>query len=138
MLPTHLLVRYGAFAALAAAANLGTQRMVLGLGSSTTLFATALVAGTGAGLLLKYFLDKRWIFRDPATGLRAHRDRFSRYTLMGLATTGLFWGTETASWLLWRREDLREMGALLGLGLGYVVKYQLDRRFVFAVPAQDD
>ena len=51
---------------------------------------------------------------------------------MGLVTTALFWGTETAFWLLWGTEAMRELGAVLGLSVGYVVKYNLDKRYVFS------
>lgn len=50
---------------------------------------------------------------------------------MGLVTTAIFWGTETAFWLLWQTDAMRELGAVLGLTVGYVVKYRLGRRFVF-------
>jgi putative flippase GtrA len=38
---------------------------------------------------------------------------------------------ETAFWVVWQTKELRELGAILGLAIGYVVKYRLDRRFVF-------
>ncbi|MDC1270063.1 GtrA family protein, partial [Amylibacter sp.] len=38
---------------------------------------------------------------------------------------------ETAFWLVWQTYAMRELGAVLGLSIGYVVKYNLDRRFVF-------
>jgi putative flippase GtrA len=50
---------------------------------------------------------------------------------MGVFTTLIFWGFETGCWLLWRTDHTREAGAIVGLCIGYVVKYQLDRRFVF-------
>jgi putative flippase GtrA len=50
---------------------------------------------------------------------------------MGIVTTAIFWSTETAFWLIWETHTMRELGAVLGLSLGYVVKYALDRRFVF-------
>jgi putative flippase GtrA len=43
----------------------------------------------------------------------------------------MFWGAETASWLIWRTDVMRELGAVIGLTIGYIVKYNLDRRFVF-------
>ncbi|MEL6702576.1 MAG: GtrA family protein, partial [Pseudomonadota bacterium] len=46
-------------------------------------------------------------------------------------TTMIFWGTETAFWLIWDTDIMRELGAVIGLSIGYVVKYNLDRRFVF-------
>ncbi|WP_245779249.1 GtrA family protein [Albimonas pacifica] len=87
--------------------------------------------GTAVGLVVKYLLDKRWIFFDRSTGARAHARRFALYTLMGVATTAIFWGSEAAAWWVWRSNAARETGAVLGLMVGYVAKYQFDRRFVF-------
>jgi putative flippase GtrA len=129
-----LILRYVAFAILATFANLGTQRLVLLSGDTQLVFALAVVVGTAAGLVVKYILDKRWIFADRTTGVREHGRKFSLYTAMGLITTAIFWASETAFWLIWNTHEAREIGAVLGLAVGYVVKYQLDRRFVFNVP----
>jgi putative flippase GtrA len=129
--PHALILRYAGFAVLATLANLATQRMILSSGSSGPRFALALACGTIVGLLIKYLLDKRWIFFDVETGLRAHGRKFTLYAVMGLITTVLFWGTETAFWMIWQTDPMRELGAILGLFVGYVVKYNLDRRFVF-------
>lgn len=126
-----LILRYAAFAAVATVANLAAQRVVLQYGDTGGHFAAAVGAGTIVGLVIKYLLDKRWIFYDVETGLKNHSRKFSLYTAMGLITTAIFWGTETAFWLIWQTDLMRELGAILGLSVGYVVKYQLDRRFVF-------
>ncbi|MEM8802054.1 MAG: GtrA family protein [Pseudomonadota bacterium] len=126
-----LVLRYTFFAVLATLANLGTQRLVLAYGDSGLVFALAVGAGTLVGLVIKYALDKRWIFYDLDTGVKAHGQKFSLYTAMGLITTAIFWGTETAFWLIWQTDLMRELGAIIGLSIGYIVKYQLDRRFVF-------
>ena len=126
-----LILRYGAFAVVATIVNLGIQRLVLAFGETALFFALAVGAGTLAGLVVKYILDKRWIFYDLATGAKAHGEKFSRYTAMGLITTAIFWGTETAFWLVWQTDLMRELGAIIGLAIGYVTKYQLDRRYVF-------
>jgi len=128
---TTLVVRYSLFAALAVVANLAAQRLVLLGGEGPGHFALAVFFGTAVGLVVKYVLDKRWIFYDTASGLGAHSRQFSLYTAMGLVTTAIFWGTETAFWLIWQTHFAREAGAVLGLAVGYVVKYHLDRRFVF-------
>ena len=129
-----LILRYALFAVAAVLVNLATQRLVLalpwpapGLG-----LAMAIAAGTLTGLVVKYLLDKRWIFFDMDTGVAAHGRKFALYTAMGVVTTAIFWGTETLFWLAWRTEAMRELGAVLGLTVGYVTKYRLDRRFVFA------
>ena len=126
-----LVLRYAFFAVLATLANLATQRGLLWLGDSGAVFGLAMAAGTIVGLVLKYILDKRWIFSDMNVGVKAHSKRFSLYTAMGLVTTAIFWGMETAFWLVWQTDAMRELGAVLGLSIGYVVKYNLDRRFVF-------
>lgn len=128
---SQLIIRYVAFAVLATVANLGTQRLVLGWDASAWGFGVAIFTGTLVGLVIKYVLDKRWIFADVGTGIKAHGRKFSLYTLMGVVTTAIFWGTETAFWLAWHTEMMREVGAVLGLAVGYIVKYNLDRRFVF-------
>ena len=134
MSPLSLTVRYVAFAVVATAGNLATQRLVMGLSDHALAFHSALLAGTLVGLVIKYALDKRWIFADSALGLAAHGRRFSLYTLMGVVTTAVFWGTETAFWLAWHTQGAREAGAVLGLSVGYLAKYQLDRRYVFTGP----
>lgn len=126
-----LVLRYAAFAMIATIANLGVQRLVLTQGSDGLTFALAVGAGTLVGLVIKYILDKRWIFYDLNTGVKAHGQKFSLYTAMGLITTAIFWGTETAFWLIWHTDFMRELGAVIGLSIGYIVKYNLDRRFVF-------
>ena len=128
----QIALRYAAFAVSATVANLGAQRLVLAFsGEGGGGLALAIVAGTVVGLVLKYALDKRWIFFDRSSGVAAHGKRFSLYTVMGVVTTLIFWGFETAFWYAWRTDAMREAGAILGLAIGYCVKYELDRRFVF-------
>lgn len=131
MTRSSLILRYALFAALATLANLGSQRAVLTLGDDTPQYVAAVIVGTLLGLVVKYVLDKRWIFADPSTGLRAHGRMFTLYTIMGGITTALFWGFETVFWLTFHTHTARELGALIGLAIGYAVKYRLDRRFVF-------
>lgn len=133
---TDLILRYAGFAVLATLANLAAQRGVLALWHGPFALPLAIGVGTLAGLVLKYLVDKRWIFADRSRGAATHARKFTLYTLMGVATTAIFWGSETAFWLIWRTDPMRELGAVLGLSVGYVVKYQLDRRFVFAPAAR--
>ncbi|SON57980.1 GtrA-like protein [Hartmannibacter diazotrophicus] len=126
-----LVLRYAFFAVAATLVNLAMQRLVLLTGSTWMHFAAAIGVGTIIGLLVKYVLDKRWIFYDTATGVKAHGQKFTLYTTMGLVTTAIFWGMETIFWMASHTDEMRELGAIIGLAIGYVVKYNLDRRFVF-------
>lgn len=129
--PHVLIFRYAAFAAVATVANLAAQRVVLSWFDDGYGLALAVFTGTAVGLVLKYILDKRWIFFDTSHGAAMHGKKFSLYTLMGVATTAIFWGAETSFWLIWQSDFMREVGAVLGLSVGYFVKYKLDRKFVF-------
>ncbi|HBS50891.1 MAG TPA: hypothetical protein DEA05_12795, partial [Rhodobacteraceae bacterium] len=110
---TTLLVRYAGFAVLATLANLGAQRLVLWVDAG--LFLVAMATGTGVGLVCKYLLDKRWIFYDARHPAREEGRRFTLYTLTGIGTTLIFWGFETAFWLTWQTDAMRELGAVIRL-----------------------
>ncbi len=131
MTRTTLVLRYLGFAIIATIANLAAQRVVLQGASLGLTLLHAMVAGTAIGLAVKYALDKRYIFHDFSTGLGAHGRRFSLYALMGVGTTLLFWGMEAIFWHFGQTDALRETGAAIGISLGYVFKFHLDRHFVF-------
>jgi len=128
-----LVLRYSAFAVVATIANLAIQRVVLAV---FDWLAAAIFLGTLVGLIVKYVLDKRWIFQDSQGGLANHSKQFGLYSLMGIATTLIFWGFEYTFWVMWGTDLMRELGAVIGLVIGYVTKYNLDRRYVFANDAQ--
>ena len=121
MTGARIALRYAAFAAIATLANLGAQRIVLAVMDARGELAAAILVGTAVGLVVKYVLDKKWIFYDPASGVAAHGKRFSLYTAMGVITTMIFWGFETTFWFVWRTDGMREIGAVIGLAIGYVV-----------------
>jgi putative flippase GtrA len=126
-----LIFRYAYFALIATAANLGAQRVVLFYGDTPLVLAIAILSGTAVGLGLKFALDKRWIFLDHSKGVKAHVNKFALYATTGVITTIIFWTAEVLFWSIWHTNLMRECGAVLGLSLGYVTKFNLDRRFVF-------
>lgn len=128
----ELIVRYGFFAIIATVANLGSQRLMFAIAPSEYSLGLALFFGTGVGLVVKYLLDKRWIFHQVPQAATQETRTFTLYTLTGVATTALFWGMESGAWMIWQSDQAREIGAIVGLGIGYVVKYNLDKRFVFS------
>lgn len=131
--PGALVVRYGAFALAAIVVNVVTQDLVTGVYAGPYALWAGILAGTGTGLVTKYFLDRRWIFGERRAGLAEHSRKFTLYTLMGGATTLIFWGTEWSFDRLSGGDELwRYTGAVLGLVVGYALKYRLDKRFVFA------
>lgn len=128
-----LVIRYASFAFIATLANLGAQRGVLWL--NDLWFFPAMFTGTAVGLVVKYVLDKRWIFYDAIKPAQQEAQTFARYTATGIITTLIFWGSESAFWFIWQTHAMRELGAVIGLTIGYVMKFNLDRLLVFAKPA---
>ena len=51
--------------------------------------------------------------------------------MKGIGTTSIFWGTETLFWLTWKTNSMKELGAIIGLSMGYIIKYRLNKRYVF-------
>lgn len=126
-----LIVRYSLFAALAIAVNLVSQEVVLQIYAGQFDITLSIFAGTGAGLITKYYLDKNYIFFFQAANLKKNSKVFFLYTLMGILTTLIFWSFEVGFQIIFQSKTMRYLGAGLGLIVGYYIKYRLDRRFVF-------
>lgn len=126
-----LAVSYALFAALATLINIGTQEAAVRLYDGPWSLVLAMIAGTGTGLVVKYVLDKRYIFRFRARNLEHDGRTFALYTLMGLATTVIFWGFELGFDHLFASKEMRYAGGVIGLAIGYMTKYYLDKRYVF-------
>jgi putative flippase GtrA len=122
---------YGLLALIATAVNIGTQMLIIRSYEGPFAVMLSLAIGTGAGLVIKYILDKRYIFRFQARDVVHDSKTFALYTLMGLATTIIFWGFELGFHHLFESAGMRYLGGIIGLLIGYLAKYQLDKRYVF-------
>jgi putative flippase GtrA len=80
---------------------------------------------------VKYVLDKCYIFHFRARNAVHDTQTFALYTIMGLATTVVFWGFEWVFHHLFQTKEMRYLGGVIGLVIGYLTKYHLDKRFVF-------
>lgn len=127
----QLSLLYAAFAAMSIFANLGSQWFSVRLYSGPYHIALSMLVGTAVGLIVKYILDKRWIFRYRTANASHEAKTFVLYTLMGGATTLIFWGMEAFFHWLFSSDAMRYVGGLLGLVIGYIIKYFLDKRLVF-------
>jgi len=90
-----------------------------------------MAAGTLIGLIAKYVLDKRYIFRFAARNAVDDMQKFFLYSLTGAFTTLIFWGTELAFDSLLPYSWSKYGGAVVGLLIGYTTKYFCDKKFVF-------
>ncbi len=125
-----MFVRYLLFAVLATVANLATQEFVIRITPVAPLTLSILM-GTAAGFILKYLLDKKWVFDDAYSGHRKELQKITLYGAFSVLTTLVFWGFEVAFWVIWRTDFAKYTGAVLGLAIGYAAKFVLDRTFVF-------
>ena len=130
--PVALGLRYALFALIATGINIGFQRLSLLLYEGRFSLYLAMFIGTIAGLAVKYILDKRYIFFYKTSSIKDDAIRFILYGLMGVVTTLIFWGFELAFNALFQHPSAKFAGAVIGLAIGYSVKYLLDRKFVFA------
>lgn len=129
---SRLVAWYSIFAAISIMANIGSQKLAFWLYQGPLAVPLSVCVGTGVGLVIKYALDKAWIFRYPHRSVAHGVQTFAMYTAMGLGTTFIFWGVEFTADALFHFENARLAGGALGLVIGYFTKYQLDKRFVFA------
>jgi putative flippase GtrA len=127
----RLAILYSIFALIATVANIGSQDLVVRLYSGAFQVLASVVVGTGVGLVVKYVLDKRYIFGFRARDVAHDGRTFMLYTAMGLLTTFIFWGFEFAFDHAFGTRAMRYAGGVIGLAIGYWAKYRLDRRYVF-------
>jgi len=128
----RIVLLYALFAVLSIAVNIGTQIASIVIYRGPAAVSLSMLLGTATGLIIKYVLDKRWIFGHVSSD-RVHEARtFVLYAAMGVVTTGVFWGTELAFHFLFASDVMRYSGGVVGLIVGYLIKYWLDRRWVFA------
>lgn len=126
-----IALKYSIFALISIAFNLFFQYFTFLIYSGFLSIYLALTVGTLAGLVVKYILDKNFIFYYQTQTKRESSEKFLLYSLMGLFTTFIFWGFELGFDYLFESELAKYMGGFLGLTIGYVIKYFLDKRFVF-------
>ena len=128
-------VKYGLFAVCSMVLNLGSQWVVKEMVVGPLAIYPAILVGTATGLIVKYVLDKRYIFFFATRDKRHDLSTFLLYTVMGVFTTGVFWGTELLFHFAFPDPGSAYLGGLLGLSIGYTAKYFLDRRWVFQTAA---
>lgn len=122
---------YVTFALLATLINLLAQEVTSFFFHNQYQLTISMFVGTLAGLIVKYLLDKKYIFNYTTSNQKKDLTTFFFYGLMGIVTTLLFWVTEYAFDMWFDTKMMRYVGAIIGLSIGYVTKYNLDKKYVF-------
>ncbi len=126
-----LVFKYSLFAIFSTFINLLVQYISFVFYSGFLSLYLAMFFGTLAGLVAKYLLDKKFIFYYKTEDLKDDSKKFALYSFMGVFTTLIFWGFEIGFDYTFANEFAKYLGAIIGLAIGYIVKYFLDKRFVF-------
>lgn len=131
MAAVKIAVLYTLFAIFSIVINIGSQMLSTWAYKGNYSVEFSILVGTAAGLPLRYFLEKRYIFNFTSYNL-AHDGRlFVFYSAIGVITTLIFWGTEYTFHLIYDTDLMRYVGGIIGLIVGFYFKYQLDKKFVF-------
>lgn len=123
--------KYFLFALLAIIINLLIQHLTLSIYQGSYDVYLALCMGTGVGLVLKYILDKFFVFKKEKKSLKEEGNLFLIYSFLGVFTTLFYWAVELSFHYLLSFPSAKYIGGALGLIGGYLIKYYLDKRFVF-------
>lgn len=129
--PVRFLIRYAFFATLSIIINIGSQFLSIWIYEGPFAVEISILVGTAAGLPIRYFLEKRYIFGFTNQSLAQDSKLFVFYSAMGAVTTLIFWGTEYLFFLIYDSELMRYAGGIIGLVVGFYLKYSLDKRYVF-------
>jgi len=127
-----IVIKYTLFAGLATLANLLTQELSIQFYDAVYSVYVAMIAGTLVGLIAKYLLDKKYIFAFETASAHEDLKTFIAYAVTGVVTTLLFWSFEIGFEQMIGGKPARYLGAIIGLAIGYGVKYRLDKHFVFS------
>jgi putative flippase GtrA len=126
-----IAVLYTLFAVLSTAINIGSQMLSIWIYKGPLSVEVSILVGTGMGLPLRYYLEKRYIFNFTSKNLVHDGKLVVLYIAMGFITTLVFWGTEYAFYLIYETDFMRYLGGIVGLSVGFYAKYRLDKKYVF-------
>ena len=126
-----IAILYCIFASISTLINIGSQILFLLIYNGFFAIQISIFVGTLIGLPLRYYLEKRFIYSFESESVMHDSKLFFLYTLMAIFTTLIFWATEWVFHILFDGDLMRYLGAAIGLSTGYLIKYRLDKCFVF-------
>ena len=134
---TKIAVLYTLFAVVSTAINIGSQILSIWIYKGPFSIEISILIGTIVGLPLRYVLEKKYIFDFTSENFTHDGKLFVFYSAMGVITTLIFWGTEYAFHLIYDTDLMRYLGGIIGLSIGFYVKYQLDKKYVFVTSSNE-
>ena len=129
----RLTTLYVFFALVATLFNMLSQEIMVFVYFGKFYIFVSVLVGTIIGLIVKYILDKKYIFKYKVENRKHDRKLFILYAVMGIFTTIIFWGFEFSFYYIFEDKNMRYVGGVIGLLIGYISKYFLDKKYVFKV-----
>lgn len=125
-----IVLFYSLFSFISAFVNISAQIVTRAIYSGPFDIEIAIFFGLITGLLVKFFLDKFYIFKSN-NFLNKSKLIFLFYVITSIFTTLIFIGFQYLFIFIFGDLWIVYIGAILGLIVGYFTKYHLDKSFVF-------
>ena len=122
---------YSLFAFISMVTNISIQPIFLLFYQGMYAIELSIFIGTIIGLPIRFILEKKYIYKISRRCYKSSFGTFSLYGSSAVFTTLIFWGFEYTFHLLFEGDIMRYIGGIIGLTIGFVVKYRLDKKYVF-------
>jgi len=126
-----VLSAYLLIAAVSTVLNLGAQFLVVQYWNIPYVIELSILIGTAVGMPPRYFLEKKYVFFFKSNDIKHDSKLFFLYSFYAVFTTLIFWSVEYMFHIYFSADFMRYVGALAGLSIGFFLKYQIDKKYVF-------
>lgn len=130
-----LATRYAAFALFSTAVNWAMQLAILRTIPGRFSIYAALFVGTGAGFVVKYLLDKNYIFQHASANRTQEAWVLALYLGTSIVMTAFYLVSQAVIFFVYGEGVVYYASGTAVLLLGYAIKFALDGRFVFGTTA---
>lgn len=126
MIKKKIFLKYFLFSFFSILINITSQEITL-IFYSNIIFS--ILNGTITGFLFKFYVDRKYIFtrEDTIFSLK----ELMLYSSTAILTTTIFWSFELIFLYLFESKAFKISGAVIGLSIGFFMKYQLDKKITF-------
>lgn len=128
---SEIVIKYIFFSIISSFINIASQFIFLLFYTSYLNIELSILFGTIMGMPPRYVLEKKYIFYFRANNLKHDGRIFVIYIFFSGITTLLFWAIEYLFHIVFMDDILRYIGGLIGLMIGFYIKYRLDKKYVF-------
>lgn len=126
------IVLYFIFAIISIILNISIQELFfIFIGRESQVLAIAMVIATIVSFVFKYFMDKFYVFNSKSETKKEEVKKVFLYGFFSVFTTLIYMVVEFAFHISFSFQHKEELGAMLGLTIGYIVKYIIDKKITF-------